>query len=112
MLSAILEDLNWGFLDFYMPMEQQRKMRAAAALGQAACKASLNDPGAAAAYETVRSQHAGTAEAVQATLALGRLKMAAKDATKAKELFTIVSTNKISPFWASEANKLLGQLPE
>ena len=98
----------------YIAGNPQSPLRSAAALGQAACKASLNvnDPGAAAAYEAVRSQHAGTAEAVQATLALGRLKMAAKDATKAKELFTVVSTNIISPFWASEANKLLGQLPE
>ena len=88
-------------------------LRAAAALGQAACKASLNnDSGAEAAYEAIRNQYADTSQAVQATLALGRLAMAAKDTAKAKELFTVVSTNKSSPFWASEANKLLVQLPE
>ena len=81
-------------------------------MGQAACKASLNDPSAGAAYKAIRNQYADTSEAVQATLALGRLAMAAKNTTKAKELFTVVSTNIISPFWASEANKLLGQLPE
>lgn len=85
---------------------------AAAALGQASCKASLNvnDPGAAAAYEAVRSQHAGTAEAVQATLALGRMAMADKDVSKARELFTEVSTNRVSQIWASSASDLLRQL--
>lgn len=85
---------------------------AAAALGQASCKASLNvnDPGAAAAYEAVRSQHAGTAEAVQATLALGRMAMAKKDVSKARELFTEVSTNRVSQIWASSASDLLRQL--
>ncbi len=85
-------------------------LRAAAALGRAACKASLNDPGAEAAYEAIRNQYADTSEAVQATLALGRLAMAAKDIAKAKELFAVVSENKVSPFWASVANELLGQL--
>ncbi len=83
----------------------------AAALGQAACKASLNDSGAAAAYEAVRSQHADTPEAVQATLALGRMAMAAKDAPKARELFTAVSTNRVSQLWANIASDLLRQLP-
>ena len=96
----------------YISENPQSLLRAAAALGQAACKASLNDPGAEAAYEAIRNQYADTSQAVQATLALGRLAMAAKDTAKAKELFTVVSTNKSSPFWASEANKLLGQLPE
>ena len=87
-------------------------VRAAAALGQAACKASLNvnDPGAAAAYNAVRTQHAGTAEAVQATLALGRMAMAAKNASKARELFTEVSTNRVSQIWASSASDLLRQM--
>ena len=85
-------------------------LRAAAALGRAACKASLNDPGAEAAYEAIRNQYADTSEAVQATLALGRLAMAAKDIAKAKELFAVVSENKVSPFWASEADELLGQI--
>ena len=85
-------------------------LRAAAALGQAACKASLNNgPGAEAAYEAIRNQYADTSEAVQATLALGRLAMAAEDTAKAEKLFTDVSENKVSPFWASVANELLGQ---
>jgi len=83
---------------------------AAAALGQAACKGSLNDDGAAAAYEAVRNQHADTSEAVQATLALGRMAMAAKDTSKAREFFTEVSTNRVSPFWASIASDLLRQM--
>ena len=83
---------------------------AAAALGQAACKGSLNDDGAAAAYEAVRNQHAGTSEAVQATLALGRMAMTAKDEPKARELFTAVSTNRVSQIWASIASGLLRQL--
>ena len=85
---------------------------AAAALGQASCKASLNvnDPGAAAAYEAVRSQHVGTAEAVQATLALGRMAMAKKNVPKARNLFTEVSTNRVSQIWASSASDLLRQL--
>ncbi len=85
-------------------------LRSAASLGQAACKASLNDPSAGAAYKAIRNQYADTSEAVQATLALGRLAMAAKDTAKAKELFVVVSENKVSPFWASVANELLGQL--
>ncbi len=90
----------------------QSPLRAAAALGQAACKASLNvnDPGAAAAYKAVRIQYVGTAEAVQATLALGRMAMAAKDVSKARELFTEVSTNRVSQIWASSASDLLRQL--
>ncbi len=89
----------------------QSPLLAGAALGQAACKVSLHDPGAAAAYEAVRSQHAGTPEAAQATLALGRLAMAAKETGKARELFTAVSTNRTSQIWASVANQLLKQLP-
>ncbi len=85
-------------------------LRAAAALGQAACKASLNDPDAEAAYEAIRNQYADTSEAVQATLALGRMAMAAKDASKARELFTEVSTNRVSRIWASSASDLLRQL--
>ena len=86
-------------------------LRAAAALGQAACKASLNnDPSAEAAYEAIRNQYADTSEAVQATLALGRLAMVAKDTAKAKKLFIVVSENKVFPFWASVANELLGEL--
>ena len=85
-------------------------LRAAAASGQAACKASLNNPSAEEAYEAIRDQYADTSEAVQATFALGRLAKAAKDTAKAKKLFTDVSENKISPFWASLANELLGQL--
>ena len=96
----------------YIAGNPESSLRAAAALGQAACKASLADPDVESAYEAIRNHYTGTPEAVQATLALGRLKMAAKDTTKAKELFTVVSTNIISQFWASEANKLLGQLPE
>ena len=83
---------------------------AAAALGQAASKASLNDSGAAAAYEAVRNQHAGTPEAAQATLALGRIAMAAKDEPKAREFFTAVSTNRASQYWASIAGELLRQI--
>ena len=96
----------------YASENPESPLRAAAALGQAACKASLDDPDAESKYEAIRNLYTGTPEAVQATLALGRLKMAAKNTTKAKELFTVVSTNRISRFWASEANKLLGQLPE
>ena len=98
--------------EVYIAGNPKSPLRAAAALGQAACKASLEEPDAESAYEAIRNHYTGTPEAVQATLALGRLKMAAKDATKAKELFTVVSTNRISQFWASEANKLLRQLPE
>ena len=94
----------------YIAGNPQSPLRAAAALGQAACKASLNDPGAAAAYEAVRSQHAGTAEAVQATLALGRMAMAKKKVSKARKLFTEVSTNRVSQIWASSASDLLRQL--
>jgi TolA-binding protein len=83
---------------------------AAAALGQAASKASLNDSGAAAAYEAVRNQHAGTPEAAQATLALGRMEMAAKNEPKAREFFTAVSTNRASQYWASIAGELLRQM--
>ena len=68
-----------------------------------------NDPGAEAAYEAIRNQYTDTSQAVQATLALGRMAMAAKDTAKAKKLFTDVSENKVSPFWASVANELLGQ---
>ena len=96
----------------YASENPESPLRAAAALGQAACKASLDDPDAESAYEAIRNRYTGTPEAVQATLALGRLKMAANNTTKAKELFTVVSTNRISQFWAFEANKLLGQLPE
>ena len=96
----------------YASENPESSLRAAAALGQAACKASLEEPDAESAYEAIRNHYTGTPEAVQATLALGRLKMTAKDTAKAKELFTVVSTNRISQFWASEANKLLGQLPE
>jgi TolA-binding protein len=85
-------------------------LRTAAALGQAACKVSLNDPGAEAAYEAIRNQYADTSEAVQATLALGRMAMAAKDVSKARELFTEVSTNRVSQIWASSASDLLRQL--
>ena len=83
---------------------------AAAALGQAASKASRNDSGAAAAYEAVRNQHAGTPEAAQATLALGRMEMAAKNEPKAREFFTAVSTNRASQYWASIAGELLRQM--
>ncbi len=94
----------------YASENPQSPLRSAAALGQAACKASLNDPGAASAYETVRNQHAGTAEAVQATLALGRMAMAKKNVSKARKLFTEVSTNRVSQIWASSASDLLRQL--
>jgi TolA-binding protein len=83
---------------------------AAAALGQAASKASQNDSGAAAAYEAVRNQHAGTPEAAQATLALGRMAMDVKDTSKAREFFTAVSTNRASQYWASIAGELLRQM--
>lgn len=83
---------------------------AAAALGQAASKASQNDSGAAASYEAVRNQHAGTPEAAQATLALGRMAMDVKDTSKAREFFTAVSTNRASQYWASIAGELLRQM--
>jgi len=84
---------------------------AAAALGEAASKkASLNDSGASAAYEAVRNQHAGTPEAAQATLALGRMAMDVKDTSKAREFFTAVSTNRASQYWASIAGELLRQM--
>ena len=94
----------------YISENPESPLRAAAALGQAACKASLNDPNAAAAYEAIRNQYADTSEAVQATLALGRLAMVAKDTAKAKKLFIVVSENKVFPFWASVANELLREL--
>lgn len=111
--SALFEEGEFKKADavfsVYISENPLSPLQAAAALGQAACKASLNDPGAEAAYEAICNQYVDTSEAVQATLALGRLAKAAKDTAKAKKLFTDVSENKVSPFWASVANELLGQ---
>ncbi|MBC8324258.1 MAG: tetratricopeptide repeat protein [Verrucomicrobia subdivision 3 bacterium] len=95
----------------YVSENPRSPLLPAAALGQAACKASLVDSGAVAAYENVRNQYPGTSEAVQATLALGRMALEAKDAPKARELLTSVSTNRVSLFWGTIADDLLKQLP-